>query len=348
MAQPLPIDAATKDWIDARASWLLDQFSREFVRSCALVLPTSEFFPQDFRPSEENAREVLDQLCGYMNIDRATIDLEFYDESDRADGGATTVGLYEQVGDRFRIWIEAKQLHDPPSLAATIAHELGHVHLLGHGRVAHDTVDHEPLTDLLTVFLGLGIITANAALRDVNQRAGTWEVWRIDQRGYLTMPMFGYALALFSQIRDEFRPAWPKYVRPDVRHALRQSLLYLDTHGLPELRTVKTTTSLPTLALFAKVPIEVTPVFDAPGTIEANISLPACSFCEAILNECDDDGICEECQLSIEENLKEIDEERRDQESTARNKQLALRIGCGTIVASIAILSLLDWFGVFN
>jgi hypothetical protein len=39
----------------------------------------------------------------------------------------------------------------PKALVATIAHELGHVLLLGDGRVATQQQDHEPLIYLLTV-----------------------------------------------------------------------------------------------------------------------------------------------------------------------------------------------------
>ena len=42
----------------------------------------------------------------------------------------------------------------PTKFIATIAHELGHVILLGGGRITRDDEHHEDLTDLITVFLG--------------------------------------------------------------------------------------------------------------------------------------------------------------------------------------------------
>jgi hypothetical protein len=42
--------------------------------------------------------------------------------------------------------INVALLNDPEALVATIAHELGHIHLLSDERISRDTPDHEPLT----------------------------------------------------------------------------------------------------------------------------------------------------------------------------------------------------------
>src|SRR2546429_487799 len=83
------------------------------------------------------------------------------------------------------------------ALAATAAHELGHVLLLGQGRLSPDAEDHEQLTDLLTVFLGLGVFTANTRVRSASSHEGLTESFSIRRLGYLGQPQTGYALALF-------------------------------------------------------------------------------------------------------------------------------------------------------
>ena len=65
---------------------------------------------------------------------------------------------------------------------------LGHVHLLGHGRIDDEAEDHEPLTDLLTVLFGMGVFTANAVIREHHWDAGPVSGWSINRRGYLGMP----------------------------------------------------------------------------------------------------------------------------------------------------------------
>ena len=105
---------------------------------------------------------MLGRVCAYMGIDAATIDLILYEDSTPSYEGhwrESTAGLYQAHEVKFRIWIEVSNLDDPLAMVTTMSHELGHVHLLGHGRVSEDAYDQEPLTDLLTVFLGLGFMT---------------------------------------------------------------------------------------------------------------------------------------------------------------------------------------------
>jgi hypothetical protein len=91
----------------------------------------------------------------------------------------------------------------------------------------HVDEDHEQLTDLLTVYLGFGVITANAVVFEQNWTLGNWSGWRMKRSGYLDMRTFGYALAKFSLSRGEQKVAWLKDLRPDVRHAFQESLRIL-------------------------------------------------------------------------------------------------------------------------
>src|SRR5262249_33214498 len=105
------------------------------------------------------------------------------------------------------IRVNRSTLADPTALVATLAHELGHVLLLGHGPISEGTEDDEPLTDLLTIFLGLGVFTGNSRIRSRNWRDGTHEGWHIQRLGYLDQRQVGYGLALFAAIRDEDSPS---------------------------------------------------------------------------------------------------------------------------------------------
>ena len=228
-----PVDADTRAWVDHRWRWLEGEFGRDRLRAAPVVLPRPQFFPDPFHGAEDDVRPLLDRVCGYIGLDPDTIELSLYDDQGpvaghpffggRRDG---TAGLYHAEGGRFRVWVEATNLADPLALVATLAHELGHVHLLGHGRVSADEPDHEPLTDLLTVFLGMGVITANAVIREKYWHEGQTSGWSIGRSGYLTMPAFGYALARFAQARDEENPAWASELRPDVRAAFRQAFRF--------------------------------------------------------------------------------------------------------------------------
>jgi uncharacterized protein YjbI with pentapeptide repeats len=226
-----PVEPESRAWLDQRLEWLVKQFGLARLRSAQVVLPTPEFFPDAYSSSEADVRVMLNRVCVYMDLDPGTVDLHFYQDRNPLHEGEFrrgTAGLYEAVGGKHRVWIEASKVHDPLALVATLAHELGHVHLLGHGRISPEAEDHELLTDLLTVFLGLGVITANAVIRESYWNAGHVGGWSISRQGYLTMPMYGYALAWFTRARDEDKPSWVKHLRADVRSAFKQSCRFLD------------------------------------------------------------------------------------------------------------------------
>ena len=114
---------------------------------------------------------------------------------------------------------------------ATIAHELGHDILLGGGLITVDKEDHEPLTDLITVFLGLGLFMANATLRDKKAAGNNTSYHKIDAQGYLPSRICGYGLALFAYARGETKPDWARYLRPDAAHTFKSALRYLKKTG---------------------------------------------------------------------------------------------------------------------
>jgi hypothetical protein len=113
------------------------------------------------------------------------------------------------------------------ALVATIAHELSHVLLLGDARISPDREDHEPLTDLLTIYFGLGIFSANAAFEYYREHRGRNTYSRAARLGYLTEPMFGYALARYAWLRGEAEPGWARFLDTNPRSFLKRGLRYL-------------------------------------------------------------------------------------------------------------------------
>jgi len=123
--------------------------------------------------------------------------------------------------------LRSTQLKDPLALVATMAHELGHVILLGGGLMNPKTPDHEPMTDLLTVFLGLGIFNANSAARFSQGQEERRYSWSMQRLGYLPEEVYGYALARFATERGEDKAAWTKHLSTNVRAYYKHSLSWL-------------------------------------------------------------------------------------------------------------------------
>jgi hypothetical protein len=241
-----PVPGGQKTWIEDRLAWLAGEFGLERMLRAHVIAPTVEYFPDPFDGTEAAASVLLRRVCGYIGVDPARIRLRFYSEEVpdlgypflREQYWHGTAGLYRMRRQgrrrrvrRDRIWIETSQLKNPESLAATLAHELAHVHLLGDRRLTGDEADHEPLTDLLTVYLGLGILTANSFLMESQEVGARGMRWSIRRQGYLSASMYGYALARFAWVRGECKPPWTGELRLDVRTPFELGLRFLMDTG---------------------------------------------------------------------------------------------------------------------
>ena len=85
----------------------------------------------------------------------------------------------------------------------------------------------EALTDLTTIFLGLGIFTSNTLLRRHGWTEGNVEGWRVQRKGYISPEMAGWALALFAWARGEVHPHWERHLATDPKTYLKMGLRYL-------------------------------------------------------------------------------------------------------------------------
>jgi len=213
-----PLSAREKAWTEVRMDWLAGHFGIERLLKARVVLPNDHEFRMDYEGTPDNARAVMNVVSGFMQIDPSSIQLEICE--DTAMPGAA--GQY-QPG---IIRLAESQLDDPPGLVAVLAHELAHDLLIGRG-LLQDDLDSEWVTDLLPVFLGLGLFAANATLREKTERQGHYSWWTIRRRGYLNSCMIGYALALFAWARGEDRPEWARYLRLDAAQTFAAGLRYL-------------------------------------------------------------------------------------------------------------------------
>ena len=235
-----PVEPDDKLWLEEVMKWFLEEFGVDAFRDVTVVLPTDEFFPDAYCADEDDVRSLVERVCGYMDVNSDLIELEFFDSESTelvnnlccvessSDG---VLGHYQKREHKFVVSLASSGLTDPMSLVATIAHELAHVRLLGEDRIDADDPDHELFTDLLTVFFGLGVFTANSAFSFQQWTNTSSQGWQTQRRGYLSEEMFGYALALFALMRGEHNPAWSKYLEGSVTTYFKDSQRYLEKSG---------------------------------------------------------------------------------------------------------------------
>jgi len=242
----LPLDEEERQWVDEGFRRLERMLGRPRLLQAKVILPTPEYFPDAYDDSNAGAEALFQRVCSYMQVDRSGIQLEvFPDETEelrsilpywRGDSGGcagffshdpTTESAPTDDEPRMLVALRSTQLKDPLSLVATMAHELGHVILLGGRLISSKTPDHEPLTDLLTVFLGFGVFTSSAARRFKQFQDERRYGWSMHRSGYLPEEMYGYALAKFAEARAEEKPEWAKHLSTNVKAYFRRSQSWL-------------------------------------------------------------------------------------------------------------------------
>lgn len=247
LSPKLPVTEEQRLWVDEGFKRLAKLLGYQRMLEAKVVEPTAEDFPDAYDKTPEALERLFSRVCAYMRVDRRRIKLEvFPDETEElrdllpswSAGGQGPAGVYlhahqreNQTGDdddRMVVAIRSSMMKDPVSLVATVAHELGHVILLGGNLMRHDTEDHEPMTDLLTVFLGLGLFTANSAARFKQFQSDRKIGWSTQRLGYLSERAFGYALAKFATERRENKPDWARHLSPNVKSDFKNSKRWLE------------------------------------------------------------------------------------------------------------------------
>ena len=243
-----PLDPAAKSWVEDRLIWLRNEFGADDLYSGPIYLPTPDHFPDHYDGSHDAVHLLFDRVCDYMGVEQGAVRLMFLKPAANPlflvnDSGEAlpteAAGLYEEGVIR----INDNELGDPMGLVGTMAHELAHQRLLGEGRVHPDVFDHELLTDLTTVFMGLGIFLANSP-RHWDGNYTYWPGTKVRKPEYMTGAMFGYALAVLAWVRGEPHAPWARYLHSNVRGEFWQGLRFLTKTGDAKLRPIARTRRL--------------------------------------------------------------------------------------------------------
>ena len=245
----LPITPDHKEWLEESMLWLHSTLRTSSFCKFDTILPTDDYFPTKYNGTEKCAVDLLQTVCGLMDVAGDAVRLEIYSERDRELAGTLPESSYDGTGSaghfhpqkragRFVIGVEQGQLKDPFSLVATLSHELGHVILLGDGLLQATDEDHEFMTDLLTVYYGFGVFTANNAFQFGQWQSAGKIGWSASRTGYLSESMFGYALALYAQMRGESNPIWVDHLDRSIKSNFKMSQKYIAKTGDCKVDTV--------------------------------------------------------------------------------------------------------------
>lgn len=157
----LPVDEATREWIDEQTEWLREKLGIGDLADIEIIEPTPQYFPDEWDGSPESGQGMFRRLCEYAGVDAARVELAFV----RPQPGEPPPALVRQ-GDNVLLPFEVTELGNPTVSAAIMARKLALLRLIDAG-VDTDRDDLPLLADLACVLLGLGIFNANAAVPEL-------------------------------------------------------------------------------------------------------------------------------------------------------------------------------------
>jgi hypothetical protein len=233
-----PVNLDQKEWLEDSMLWLHSTLRNSTFCSSPMVIPNDDFFPMTYQPTKDGANTLLKRVAKLMDVPPSSVSLKLYSEGDKDLDGTLPYVSRDSMGSaghfqlkkkrgKYVIGIEKSGLSNPFSLVATLAHEVGHVILLGGGLLKASAHDHEYMTDLLTVYLGFGIFTANNAFEFSQWSSGFKSGWSAKRTGYLSESMFGYALALYARMKGDSKPSWETHLDRDIRIYFKKSARYI-------------------------------------------------------------------------------------------------------------------------
>lgn len=229
-----PISSAAKEVIETRFAWIADGLGIERLRTSTLVLPTTEFFPGKYHHTLAEIEDLKDRVAKFLGVSPHRVAVHFYSESEpyrQIEDRSQTIERQPGYDFPIEIWLERQVAADPLLLVASIAMEIAFVLVLDELRFEGSQEAAILFAELLTVYLGMGIVTANESVQESAARMGHISWWRMSRSTCLSLNDYGYALALYALSRGETRPKWASHLRSDVAGAMRQAIRYLQETG---------------------------------------------------------------------------------------------------------------------
>lgn len=230
------VDEEQRKWLEHAFMYLIHQFGHDKIVTRQVMTPTKECFNYSFIDDKNEIISFANQIAKIMEINPDEIQIEFFETGPKgfysATGDILFMGEEEHIQNpagqyfdknengKYLIALATNLQEDPDNLIATIAHEFGHIKLLGEKRI--ETND-EYLTDLVPLMFGLGIFNANACFKIKTTNYS----WGHTSAGYLSQMDWGYLLALYAFLRYEDKPTWLKYLNKQLQNDFLLSINFI-------------------------------------------------------------------------------------------------------------------------
>lgn len=209
------LDSEDEAWLLETWAWFLANFGGlERLRNSPLVDATREYFPPTDATGHERAEHVF--ACVKKHAGMSEWRCMLAPQAERIERrvgefailkiekGDLPAGTFSVAKGEATITYDPAAIATPARLVATLAHELAHYLLHSVPGTPPGGEDMEEFaTDLMTVYLGFGLFSANQAFNFRQFGDAFAQGWQTSGLGYLRERDWAFALALFCALRDE-------------------------------------------------------------------------------------------------------------------------------------------------
>ncbi|MFV2058638.1 MAG: hypothetical protein ACC707_19410 [Thiohalomonadales bacterium] len=208
------LDEASILWMFDSFEWAMENFSADvFYQETILVNPSNAHFPGNESSAEAMATLIFEKVKHYAGLQHWPFQLvadELVESIDvpnivipGALRGSAGTSLVEQPSQRFVVPSNLVLLRDPEVLIATYAHALSHYLGSKANQAPPGGIENWPhVTELLSVYLGFGLIMANTAHTAKIRSCGSCSGPSVERSNFLSQYDITYALAIFCFLKN--------------------------------------------------------------------------------------------------------------------------------------------------
>ncbi len=242
-------EAEEREWILDELAGIAAESGWEPLVAAPILLPEPRFFPDRWTPDGFGVLRLARRYHRYFSLDELEPEVDVYRQDDEEIPGIGPIthsahhegaaAYFAGIEDGVCLYgVDEAQLADPIAVTAALAHEACHAFRARFELAIRDpeqVQEEECLTDLTTVYLGAGVLTANATEQFASgaMAGGVFEghQWSVRRLGYLSPESMCFALAVVVALREldrGERRAIAAALHPNHAKRFRKSLAWIE------------------------------------------------------------------------------------------------------------------------
>ncbi len=233
-AKPV-LDEDSIEWLFDTLLWAEQSLDADtFYQKSELILPSNVFFPGHSSNATEMAQLMFDKVQQYSYLEHwpcrlielqscqlETPELPYIEGNVRGEG---TIDQSNNTDHFFSILYNPAQVKNPQAMIGYFAQTLASYLILSAPNKPQKVKENlGPLSEVVGVFMGFGVILANSAFNYKNVTCGSCKTPSNDRTSYLSQYDISYALAIFCVVKGINKNKVISNLKPNLRSFFKKA-----------------------------------------------------------------------------------------------------------------------------